>query len=120
MIETEAQLRRCCAENGEGGIFRLFNIIRKQVEKERLMSQEREGTISAAGTEERWALERETDAPLPGQRGSLPMSPGADMFAVSGIEIQEEVRGQSDHLSPESVEGIATKVPLFSEVGDPF
>lgn len=41
------------------------------------------------------------------------------MFAVSGIEIQEEVRGQSDHLSPEFVEGIATKVPLFSEVGDP-
>lgn len=46
------------------------------MEKERLMSQEREGTISAAGTEEGWALERKMDAPLPGQRGSLPMSPG--------------------------------------------
>lgn len=66
----EAQLRRCCAENGEGCILRLFNIIRKKVEKERLMSQEREGTISAAGTE------RKMDAPLPRQRGSLLMSPG--------------------------------------------
>lgn len=44
----------------------------------------------------------------------------ADTFAMSGKGTREEVRGQNDPISSESVESIATRLPLFSETGDPF
>lgn len=76
------------------------------------MSQEGEGTIATTGAEEGWALRgrwRECLRGRPGYREAccvLDRSPRG-------------VRGQNAHRGPESVEGIVTSVPLFSEV-DPF